>query len=232
MYISINADKLLTLFSAFVPNRFFHKVSKAGYQMWLSQNETSRCDMKSSHSETQDSQDSIQTANGSMTGNSLAQTKPSSASGLSMQPTLSTSSSVPDVKDLSSSTQRLPSMNKVSSISSSASTDGSSKILTQDLSSLNSPIQQSVTSNLPPNLSESTSGILFDACQLDTITSDLTTSDPTSCDPPPYPTSFLEIMRLVESGQEIPGIENLDIKPTNAPPTESKMEPVTKPWLK
>ena len=58
------------------------------------------------------------------------------------------------------------------------------------------------------------------------------TSDPTTSDPPPYPTSFLEIMRLVESGQEIPGIESLDIKPTNAALTESRMKPVTKPWLK
>ncbi|XP_072017879.1 uncharacterized protein [Amphiura filiformis] len=56
--------------------------------------------------------------------------------------------------------------------------------------------------------------------------------DHVNSDPPPYPASFLEILKLVESGQEIPGIEILDIKPTEAPLTESKMKPLRKPWQK
>ena len=45
-----------------------------------------------------------------------------------------------------------------------------------------------------------------------------------------YPASFSEIMELVQKGEQIPGVLDLNIEPTNALPTESVKPPAKKPW--
>ena len=47
-----------------------------------------------------------------------------------------------------------------------------------------------------------------------------------------YPTSFSEIVKIIEKGDTVPGVEHLNIQPTNAEPTPSSMERVPKPWEK
>ncbi|KAF3697205.1 putative protein C6orf226 -like protein [Channa argus] len=42
--------------------------------------------------------------------------------------------------------------------------------------------------------------------------------------------SFVEVMRLVQEGKEVPGAIKLDIKPSNQSPTPSQMERMLKPW--
>ncbi|XP_033001360.1 uncharacterized protein C6orf226 homolog [Lacerta agilis] len=42
--------------------------------------------------------------------------------------------------------------------------------------------------------------------------------------------SFSEIFRLVQAGQDIPGLQKLNITPTNGSPTPSQMAPRPKPW--
>ncbi|KAM3617382.1 uncharacterized protein V6R79_005468 [Siganus canaliculatus] len=42
--------------------------------------------------------------------------------------------------------------------------------------------------------------------------------------------SFAEVMRLVQEGKEVPGVEKLDIKPSNQSPTPSQMQRLLKPW--
>ncbi|KAL1020961.1 hypothetical protein UPYG_G00006930 [Umbra pygmaea] len=44
------------------------------------------------------------------------------------------------------------------------------------------------------------------------------------------PLSFQEVIRLVQAGQEVPGLSKLDIKPNNQNPTPSQMERRRKPW--
>ena len=45
-----------------------------------------------------------------------------------------------------------------------------------------------------------------------------------------YPASFAEIMELVQKGEPIPGVEELNIEPTNTEPTRSTRLPTKKPW--
>lgn len=52
----------------------------------------------------------------------------------------------------------------------------------------------------------------------------------TEKEPPKYPTSFLEVMELVQSGEKIPGIEEIHVEPTNKPPTTASAMKVKKPW--
>ncbi|KAJ7341209.1 hypothetical protein JRQ81_005052 [Phrynocephalus forsythii] len=42
--------------------------------------------------------------------------------------------------------------------------------------------------------------------------------------------SFSEILRLVQTGQDIPGLQKLNITATNESPTPSQMAPKPKPW--
>uniref|UniRef100_A0A670KD07 Peroxisomal membrane protein PEX14-like KPWE domain-containing protein n=1 Tax=Podarcis muralis TaxID=64176 RepID=A0A670KD07_PODMU len=42
--------------------------------------------------------------------------------------------------------------------------------------------------------------------------------------------SFSEIFRLVQAGQDIPGLQKLNITPTNGSPTPSQMARRPKPW--
>uniref|UniRef100_A0A667XAX0 Peroxisomal membrane protein PEX14-like KPWE domain-containing protein n=1 Tax=Myripristis murdjan TaxID=586833 RepID=A0A667XAX0_9TELE len=42
--------------------------------------------------------------------------------------------------------------------------------------------------------------------------------------------SFEEVMRLVQAGEEVPGVTKLDIQPSNQDPTPSQMERRPKPW--
>lgn len=60
---------------------------------------------------------------------------------------------------------------------------------------------------------------------------DMTSPEATNRDPK-YPASFSEIAKLIEKGEKIPGVEQLNIKPTNTEPTPSTHERVTKPWEK
>ncbi|KAL3868617.1 hypothetical protein ACJMK2_041413 [Sinanodonta woodiana] len=45
-----------------------------------------------------------------------------------------------------------------------------------------------------------------------------------------YPASFLELISLLESGCNIPGIEELNVEPTNENPTPSALDRKKKPW--
>ena len=45
-----------------------------------------------------------------------------------------------------------------------------------------------------------------------------------------YPASFAEIMELVQKGEPIPGVEELNIEPTNSEPTQCARLPSKKPW--
>uniref|UniRef100_A0A3Q3MFM3 Peroxisomal membrane protein PEX14-like KPWE domain-containing protein n=1 Tax=Labrus bergylta TaxID=56723 RepID=A0A3Q3MFM3_9LABR len=44
------------------------------------------------------------------------------------------------------------------------------------------------------------------------------------------PLSFAEVMKLVQEGKEVPGVKQLDVKPTNQSPTPSHMDRILKPW--
>uniref|UniRef100_A0A4W4GD61 Peroxisomal membrane protein PEX14-like KPWE domain-containing protein n=1 Tax=Electrophorus electricus TaxID=8005 RepID=A0A4W4GD61_ELEEL len=46
------------------------------------------------------------------------------------------------------------------------------------------------------------------------------------------PLSFAEVFRMIQTGEEIPGLLNLDIKPCNQLPTVSHMSRKLKPWEK
>lgn len=46
------------------------------------------------------------------------------------------------------------------------------------------------------------------------------------------PLSFAEVMRLVEAGEEIPGLSKIYIKPSNESPTPSQLVRRLKPWEK
>ncbi|XP_013404633.1 uncharacterized protein LOC106169647 [Lingula anatina] len=47
---------------------------------------------------------------------------------------------------------------------------------------------------------------------------------------PKYPASFVEIMHLVDTGQPIPGVVDLNIKSTDSEPTVSHLKRKPKPW--
>lgn len=42
--------------------------------------------------------------------------------------------------------------------------------------------------------------------------------------------SFAEVFRLIEAGEEVPGIQKLDIRPCQQTPTVSQMSRRLKPW--
>lgn len=44
--------------------------------------------------------------------------------------------------------------------------------------------------------------------------------------------SFAEVFRMIQAGEEIPGLQKLDIKPCNILPTSSQMTRKLKPWEK
>ncbi|KAL6458867.1 hypothetical protein MHYP_G00323390 [Metynnis hypsauchen] len=46
------------------------------------------------------------------------------------------------------------------------------------------------------------------------------------------PLSFAEVFRMIQAGEEIPGLQKLDIKPCNQQPTDSQMLRKLKPWEK
>ncbi|XP_017577920.1 uncharacterized protein LOC108442406 [Pygocentrus nattereri] len=46
------------------------------------------------------------------------------------------------------------------------------------------------------------------------------------------PLSFAEVFRMIQAGEEIPGLQKLDIKPSNQQPTVSQMLRKLKPWEK
>ncbi|CAK6963827.1 uncharacterized protein C6orf226 homolog [Scomber scombrus] len=52
----------------------------------------------------------------------------------------------------------------------------------------------------------------------------------TSAETEPEQLSFAEVMRLIQEGKEVPGVKNLDIRPTNESPTPPQMERILKPW--
>lgn len=47
---------------------------------------------------------------------------------------------------------------------------------------------------------------------------------------PSYPLSFYDLMWMIEKGEQIPGVEELDIGPTNEDPTASSICRKKKPW--
>ncbi|KAM9565038.1 peroxisomal biogenesis factor 39 [Guaruba guarouba] len=52
---------------------------------------------------------------------------------------------------------------------------------------------------------------------------------PVPAAPPPAP-SFAEVLRLVRSGQEPPGVRRPRASPTGDTPTASRLPPPAKPW--
>lgn len=46
------------------------------------------------------------------------------------------------------------------------------------------------------------------------------------------PLSFVEVFRMIQAGEEIPGLKKLDIKACNQLPTVSQMSRKSKPWEK
>lgn len=42
--------------------------------------------------------------------------------------------------------------------------------------------------------------------------------------------SFAEVFRMIQAGEEIPGLQKMDIKPCNQLPTSSQMTRKLKPW--
>ncbi|KAL4630652.1 hypothetical protein GN956_G15935 [Arapaima gigas] len=49
---------------------------------------------------------------------------------------------------------------------------------------------------------------------------------------PAAPLSFAEILRLIQAGEEIPGLEHPEVQPCHMPPTTSSMNRRPKPWEK
>ncbi len=44
--------------------------------------------------------------------------------------------------------------------------------------------------------------------------------------------SFPEVFRMIQAGEEVPGLHKLDIKPCHEQPTGSQMPRKSKPWEK
>ncbi|KAK2898537.1 hypothetical protein Q8A67_009955 [Cirrhinus molitorella] len=44
--------------------------------------------------------------------------------------------------------------------------------------------------------------------------------------------SFPEVFRMIQAGEEVPGLQKLDIKPCQEHPTVSQMPRKSKPWEK
>lgn len=42
--------------------------------------------------------------------------------------------------------------------------------------------------------------------------------------------SFAEVFRMIQAGEEIPGLQKMDIKPCNQLPTSSQLTRKLKPW--
>nr|XP_006823248.1 PREDICTED: uncharacterized protein LOC102805027 [Saccoglossus kowalevskii] len=47
---------------------------------------------------------------------------------------------------------------------------------------------------------------------------------------PQYPSSFFDLLQKIEKGEPLPGVEELNIQPTNTPATESSLATKMKPW--
>ena len=47
---------------------------------------------------------------------------------------------------------------------------------------------------------------------------------------PPYPSSFKEVMKCIETGVDIPGIEKITVEPTNEEITKCDASVPKKPW--
>ncbi|XP_070556791.1 uncharacterized protein [Ptychodera flava] len=47
---------------------------------------------------------------------------------------------------------------------------------------------------------------------------------------PQYPSSFFDLLQKIEKGEPLPGVEELNIQPTNTSPLESTMDRKPKPW--
>ena len=47
---------------------------------------------------------------------------------------------------------------------------------------------------------------------------------------PKYPVSFYDLMWMIENGEKIPGVDDLDVQPTNETPTASNVNRLRKPW--
>uniref|UniRef100_A0AAY4E5F1 Peroxisomal membrane protein PEX14-like KPWE domain-containing protein n=1 Tax=Denticeps clupeoides TaxID=299321 RepID=A0AAY4E5F1_9TELE len=46
------------------------------------------------------------------------------------------------------------------------------------------------------------------------------------------PLSFAEVFRRVQAGEEVPGLQELDVRPCHSAPTVSRLSRVSKPWEK
>uniref|UniRef100_A0A663F9J9 Peroxisomal membrane protein PEX14-like KPWE domain-containing protein n=1 Tax=Aquila chrysaetos chrysaetos TaxID=223781 RepID=A0A663F9J9_AQUCH len=55
-------------------------------------------------------------------------------------------------------------------------------------------------------------------------------SGPVPPPPPPAAPSFAEVLRLIQNGQEPPGLRHPRASPTGDSPTASRLPPPTKPW--
>ena len=51
-----------------------------------------------------------------------------------------------------------------------------------------------------------------------------------SCDDPKYPVSFYDLMWMIENGEKIPGVDDINVEPTNELPTASCVSRAKKPW--
>nr|XP_028848752.1 uncharacterized protein C6orf226 homolog [Denticeps clupeoides] len=50
--------------------------------------------------------------------------------------------------------------------------------------------------------------------------------------PSAEPLSFAEVFRRVQAGEEVPGLQELDVRPCHSAPTVSRLSRVSKPWEK
>lgn len=48
----------------------------------------------------------------------------------------------------------------------------------------------------------------------------------------PQSLSFPEVFRMIQAGEEVPGLQKLDVKPCHDQPTVSQMPRKSKPWEK
>lgn len=57
-------------------------------------------------------------------------------------------------------------------------------------------------------------------------------SDTADATAEPPSLSFPEVFRMIQAGEEVPGLQKLDIKPCQEQPTVSQMPRKSKPWEK
>nr|XP_029912223.1 uncharacterized protein C6orf226 homolog [Myripristis murdjan] len=74
------------------------------------------------------------------------------------------------------------------------------------------------------------SGVRLDCSVASSDCSISTKTEDTCADTAAPQLSFEEVMRLVQAGEEVPGVTKLDIQPSNQDPTPSQMERRPKPW--